>query len=329
MTKKEIINYLEAINTQELFAQADALRKKYCGDKVFIRGLIEFSNVCVRNCKYCGLRRDNKIIKPYRMRTGEILEASGRIVRGGIKTIILQSGDDFYYTRSVLCKLIKDIKDRFPDVAITLSIGERPLSEYKAFREHGADRYLLKQETMNEKLYRLLCPGQSLKKRIKILEYLKKIGFQVGVGNIVGLPGQTLADLAEDIMFFKNFEPDMIGIGPFLPQEDTPLSKSLIPALGLVLKFLALTRIVTRNSHLPATTALSTLNKERGLVQGLKAGCNVIMVNFTPQKYGKDYKIYDKKTKIDIKRAKEAVRKAKRKLCLDRGDSLLLLFRGR
>ncbi len=323
MTKKEIINCLESINTQALFSKADEVRKKYCGDKVFIRGLIEFSNVCVRNCNYCGLRKDNKKIKPYRMRPEEILEASGRIVHKGIRTIVLQSGDDFYYTRSVLCKLIKDIKDRFPDVAITLSIGERPLSEYKAFREHGADRYLLKQETMNEKLYRLLCPGQSLKRRIKILEYLKKLGFQVGAGNIVGLPGQTLADLAQDIMFFKDFEPDMIGIGPFLPQKNTPLAKNRLPDISLVLRCLALTRIVTRNSHLPATTALASFDKERGYIRGLKAGCNVIMVNFTPQKYRKDYKIYDKKIRTDINKAREAARKAKRKLCLDRGDSFM------
>ncbi len=321
MTKKKIINYLQSINGKELFSQSDEVRETYCGNKVFIRGLIEFSNVCVRNCKFCGLRKDNKRLKRYRLEPAEILRIAGRIAGKGIKTIVLQSGDDFYYTRKIICKLIKDIKDRFPEMAITLSLGERPFFEYKAFREQGADRYLLKQETINEKLYRLLCPGQSLKKRIKILEYLKKIGFQVGVGNIVRIPGQTFVDLADDIMFFKDFKPDMISVGPFLPQRDTPSFKNNVPDIKLVLKCLALTRIVSRDSHMPVTTSLATLNKDKGVVLGLKAGCNVIMVNFTPRKQRKYYKIYDKKTEIDIKKAGDMIKKAKRTICLERGDS--------
>ena len=321
MIKKEIIQWLASVNTRALFDKADKTRKKYCGNKIFIRGLIEFSNVCVRNCKFCGLRRDNKRIKRYRLQPAEILKISGRIARKGIKTIVLQSGDDFYYTRRILCGLIKGIKDRFPDIAITLSLGERPLSEYKAFREYGADRYLLKHETINEKFYSSLCPGQSLKKRIRILEYLKKIGFQVGVGNIVGLPGQTLDDLAEDIMFFKDFKPDMLSVGPFLPQRQTPFFKNSVPDIKLVLKCIALSRIVTRESHMPVTTSLATLSIDKGIVLGLKSGCNVIMVNFTPHKQRKHYRIYDNKIKVDIKIVGDMLKKARRKICLERGDS--------
>ncbi len=321
MNKKEILEYLKSRKISPFLNEADKIRKSYCGDEVFIRGIIEFSNVCVRNCLYCGLRRDNKKIKRYRMQPEEIIECAFKIIEKGIKTIVLQSGDDFYYTREMIGGIISKIKKKYPWVAITLSIGERPLKEYKTFRDYGADRYLLKTETMNAKLYQRLHPGQSLSARLKILDYLKKLDFQVGAGCIVGLPGQTLDDLVEDILFLKKSHFTMAGIGPFIPQGETPLKNFPQGKLKLTLKVLALARIATKKTHLPATTALATINPQKGLVLGLRAGCNVIMPDFTPGNYRKKYEIYDHKVKVTLSNAKKIILQAKRKLCLNRGDA--------
>ena len=321
MNKKEILEYLKSRKISSLLNKADRTRKLYCGDEVFIRGIIEFSNFCVRNCLYCGLRRDNEKMKRYRMQPEEIIECAFKIIEKGIKTVVLQSGDDFYYTREMIGGIIYKIKKKYSKVAITLSIGERTLKEYKAFRDYGADRYLLKTETMNAKLYQRLHPGQSLSARLKILDYLKKLGFQVGAGCIVGLPGQTLNDLVEDILFLKKSHFAMAGIGPFIPQGETPLKKFPSGKLVLTLKILALTRILTKNSHLPATTALATINPQKGQGAGLRAGCNVIMPDFTPWNYGKEYKIYDHKVKVTLTNAKKIILQAKRKICLNRGDA--------
>ncbi len=321
MNKKEILEYLKSNEISSLINRADKIRKAYCGEEVFIRGIIEFSNVCVRNCLYCGLRRDNKKTKRYRMQPEEIIECAFKIIEKGIKTIVLQSGDDFYYTREMIGKIIGKIKKKYPQVAITLSIGERPLKEYKAFRDYGADRYLMKMETTNAKLYQRLHPGQSLSVRLKILDYMKKLDFQVGAGCIVGLPGQTLDDLVDDILFLKKTHFAMAGIGPFIPQGETPLKNFPAGKLKLTLKVLALARISTKNTHLPATTALATINPQKGLVLGLRAGCNVIMPDFTPVNYGKKYKIYDHKVKVTLTNAKKIILQAKRKLCLNRGDA--------
>ena len=238
-----------------IFKKADSVRKKLCGGEIHIRGIIEFSNYCCRSCLYCGLRRQNKNITRYRMPPDEIIGLSNKIIQCGVKTVILQSGDDFGYNRKALSDIIYKIKGANPEMAITLSLGERPFDDYKAFRDAGADRYLLKHETANPKLYKRLHPGQTLKGRIKILGYLKKLGYQVGAGNIVGLPGQTPGDLADDILLMKDIDVDMAGIGPFIPQKDTPLSGSPHGSLELTLMVLALARIVTGNAHLPATTA--------------------------------------------------------------------------
>lgn len=315
MTKKEIKDYLTSKSSRDLFRIADRIRKDYCTDKVFIRGIIEFSNFCARNCLYCGLRRDNNFLKRYRMPKEKILKAAYTIAKKGIKTIILQSGDDFYYTRKDICDIIANIKKNSPDTAVTLSIGERDMRDYKAFREYGADRYLLKHETINSKLYRLLHPGQSLTKRLKILDYLKKNNYRVGTGSIVGLPFQTTEDLVKDILFFKNFRPHMLGIGPFIPQNNTPLKDYKSPSLSLVLKFLALTRIITKTPYIPATTALATLSKDKGLEKGLESGCNVIMINFTPDMYKRNYVIYNNKEDINFNRASQSISKVKRLLC--------------
>jgi len=322
MKKEEILEYLKSDKTDSLFKKADKIRKLYCGDKVFIRGIIEFSNYCCRSCLYCGLRQENKKLLRYRMTSGEIIRLARQIIEQGVKTIVLQSGDDFGFSQRMLSDIILNIKSANPEVAITLSLGERPFDDYRAFRNAGADRYLLKHETANPRLYERLHPGQSLKKRIETLEYLKKLGYQVGAGNIVGLAGQTLEDLAEDILFMKELDVDMAGIGPFIPQKDTPLYGQPPGRLDLTLKVLALTRIITKDTHLPSTTALATLDPQDGQFLGLKAGCNVLMPDFTPESYRKNYTIYDNKVRVSLDRARELIFKAGRLISRDRGDSL-------
>ena len=322
MKKEEILEYLKNDKTDSLFKKADKIRKLYCGDRVFIRGIIEFSNYCCRSCLYCGLRQENKKLLRYRMTPRQIIRLARQIIEQGVKTIVLQSGDDFGFSQRILSDIILNIKSANPEVAITLSLGERSFDDYRAFRDAGADRYLLKHETANPRLYERLHPGQSLKKRIETLEYLKKLGYQVGAGNIVGLAGQTLEDLVDDILFMKKLDVDMAGIGPFIPQKDTPLSNQPPGKLDLTLKVLALTRIITKNTHLPSTTALATLDPQDGQFLGLKAGCNVLMPDFTPECYRKDYTIYDDKVRVSLDRAEELIFKAGRLISRDRGDSL-------
>ncbi len=306
---------------QDLLQMADRTRKKFCKDEVHLRGIIEFSNYCSRDCLYCGLRRDNKNITRYRMKPGEIVGLAVKIAAQGVNTIVLQSGDDFYYTQKSLCKIISQIKQK-TGAAVTLSIGERPLDDYQAFKDSGADRYLLKHETLNPALYRILHPGQNLKQRLKILEYLKKIGFQVGSGNIVGLPNQSIKDLMRDVLLLKELDVDMAGIGPFIPQKDTPLADQPPGDLDLTLKVLAMARILTKNAHLPATTALASLDRESGYLRALKSGANVIMPDFTPASYQINYRIYDNKIDLSLKKAKQIISKAGRTISRGRGDSL-------
>ena len=322
MNKKEIVENLTKEDPGDLFKEADKVRKYFFGEGILARGIIDFSNRCVRNCMYCGLRNNNIGLERYSMTKEEILDTAGVIVENNIKTIILQSGDDFSYTRESLCDIIKGLKDKFKDIAITLSIGERPFDDYIAFKEAGADRYLLKHETINPELYHSFNPGMSIKHRIEILEFLKKTGYQVGTGFIVGFPGQTAEDIADDILFLKDFKPDMSAIGPLIPQADTPLKHFKKGSVDLTLRAVAITRIITKLSHIPATTALA--NTDEGLdaqVKALRCGANVIMPDFTPPKYSKFYRIYDKSTRINMENAKKAAALAGRYLEFLRGDS--------
>lgn len=313
MNKKKIIEYLSDPDIKiELFRAADEVRKKCCGDVVRLRGIIEFSNNCVRNCLYCGLRRDNKKIKRYRMSEIEILDAVKEVTKNSVRTVVLQSGDDPIYTTKMICALIRKIKKSFP-CAITLSIGERPLSDYRSFKDEGADRYLLKHETANPDLYRKLHPGQDFKTRIKILEHLKKLKYEVGAGSIVGLPGQTIDDMAEDIVFLKKLKVDMAGIGPFIPQKDTPFGRYPAGSLNITLRMIALLRIALGKINLPATTALATTDPAAAQIKALKCGANVIMCDFTPNRFRKEYRIYDNKERIDLPRALGVIKKSDRK----------------
>lgn len=273
----------------ELFKAADRVRKKYVGDEVHLRGLIEFSNYCKQNCMYCGLRRENKEIERYRLETEQIIEFAKHASNLGYKTVVLQSGEDAYYNIERMKKIISEIK-KF-DLAITLSIGEKTFEEYKAYKEAGADRFLIRIETTDKNLYTKLDPDMDWQNRLNCIEDLKKLGYEVGSGCLVGLPEQTLESLAEDILFFKEINADMIGIGPFIPNENTPLKDAQGGKFELALKVMAITRLLLPDINIPATTAMETLNSNGRLI-ALQSGANVVMPNVTQGEYRKLYEIY-------------------------------------
>lgn len=298
LTKQEIINYLST-DDKELFTKADAIRKQYVGDEVHLRGLIEFSNICKRTCFYCGLRNENHNLTRYRLSEDKIIEFAKHGAELGLKTIVLQSGEDSYFSIDKLCKIVKAIK-KF-DVAITLSVGEKTYKEYKALKDAGADRYLLRIETTDENLYKKLHPNMSFKNRIECLYNIKELGYETGTGCLVGLPNQTIESLANDILFFKELDADMVGIGPFIPHPDTPLGEcnlDLNKNFDLSLKVMALTRILLKDINIPATTAMETINPN-GRIIALKSGANVVMPNITQGEYRKQYIIYPNKICTD------------------------------
>ena len=298
LTKQEIINYLST-DDKELFTKADAIRKQYVGDEVHLRGLIEFSNICKRTCFYCGLRNENHNLTRYRLSEDEIIEFAKHGAELGLKTVVLQSGEDSYFSIDKLCKIVKAIK-KF-DVAITLSVGEKTYKEYKALKDAGADRYLLRIETTDENLYKKLHPNMSFKNRIECLYNIKELGYETGTGCLVGLPNQTIESLANDILFFKELDADMVGIGPFIPHPDTPLGEcnlDLNKNFDLSLKVMALTRILLKDINIPATTAMETINPN-GRIIALKSGANVVMPNITQGEYRKQYIIYPNKICTD------------------------------
>lgn len=290
LDKYEIISLLknDDIN-QELFKAADEVREKYLGNYVHLRGLIEFTNICKRNCMYCGLRRDNKNLKRYRLTEDEILDFAQKAVNYGYKTIVLQGGEDDYFTKERMVNIIKGIKKL--GVALTLSLGEKTYEEYKAFKEAGADRYLIRIETTDKKLYEDMDPNMSFEERLNCLKNLGDLGYEVGSGVLVGLPNQTIESLANDILFFKKINADMIGIGPFIPNEDTPLKDAEGGNLTLALKVMAITRLILPDINIPATTAMESLTAN-GRITALQSGANVVMPNVTEGEYRKLYALY-------------------------------------
>ncbi len=288
--KSKIVKILSEDDPSALFAEADRARKKYVGDEVYLRGIIEFSNYCIQDCHYCGLGCNNNTLERYRMSDDEILAGARDILNSGIGTIVLQSGEDTFYSAQKIVNLIKRIKDE-TGLVITLSTGEWPLKAYELFKEAGADRYLLKHETSDSDLYKHIKPGGNQSYRIKCLKHLKSLGFETGSGVMVGLPGQTVESLADDIMMFRELDIDMIGIGPFIAHPQTPLAGYPTGSPELVLKMIAMTRIMTRNTNIPATTALTTIDP-KNRVRSLMSGANVIMPDFTPVKYRRLYEIY-------------------------------------
>ena len=274
---------------------AAAERKKWYGDAVFTRGLIEISNHCRNDCFYCGIRRSNRAADRYRLSPEDILACCEEGYALGFRTFVLQGGEDGYYTDEVLCPLIGTMKSRWPDCAVTLSLGERSRESYKKLFEAGADRYLLRHETADPDHYASLHPPEmSFQNRMDCLYALREIGYQVGCGFMVGSPGQTAAHLAKDLEFIQAFQPEMCGIGPFLPQKDTPFGTRPAGSGELTCFLLSVIRLIAPKVLLPATTALGTLDP-LGREKGLMAGANVVMPNLSPASVRKKYALYDNK----------------------------------
>lgn len=281
--------------SEYLFAIAREVRKTYYGTDVYVRGLIEFSNCCKNDCYYCGIRRSNKEAHRYRLTEEEILSCCEEGYRLGFRTFVLQSGEDAYFTKERLVSLIEKIRAKFPDCAITLSIGEWGRDSYQAFFDAGADRYLLRHETYNHEHYGMLHPASlNAAHRQKCLWALKEIGYQTGTGFMVGSPGQTPELLAEDLLFIKELNPQMVGIGPFIPHHATPFKDEPAGTLELTLFLLGCIRLMLPKVLLPATTALGTIHP-KGRELGILAGANVVMPNLSPTNVRKDYLLYDNK----------------------------------
>ena len=292
LTREDIIALLRAPidHSMDIFTAADRVRKQQMGNEIFLRGIIEFSNFCERNCLYCGLRKSNSKLNRYRMSEDEIIATAKQIKKAGVPTVVLQSGEDSFYSQDIVCRLIERIRKE-TDLIITLSIGERALDDYKAFQQAGANRYLLKHETASRELYKYLRPGCDWGNRMQCLRRLKQLGFETGTGNMVGLPGQTPEILADDLLVMKLLDADMLGIGPFIAHPDTPLAGIENDDLEITLRVLAVARLITRNTNIPATTALATLHPQ-GRILALQSGANVVMPDFTPDIYKSRYDIY-------------------------------------
>lgn len=292
---KEVIESNFKAPEPELIKEADRIRRSIYGDRVFLRGLIEVSNVCRSNCYYCGIRHGNSHVDRYRLTKEEILACCEQGFQLGFRTFVLQGGEDPYLDDKRLVDIISSVREKYPACAITLSFGEKPKESYQRLFEAGANRYLLRHETASDDHYRRLHPDNlSLDHRKKCLYTLKEIGYQVGAGFMVDSPFQTVGNLAEDLLFLKELEPHMVGIGPFIPQKDTPLGKEKAGTLSHTITMLALTRLLLPEALLPSTTALGSIDPH-GRERGLQAGANVVMPNLSPIEARSKYSLYDHK----------------------------------
>ena len=314
LSKLDLLGWLhesQPARLQELYDWADAVRSDHVGGAVHLRGLIEISSHCERQCMYCGLRQANQALPRYRMTRQEILDCARQAERLGYGTVVMQAGEDDLLTAEWIAEIVWWIK-RKTALAVTLSLGERDQEELRLWRSLGADRYLLRFETSDRNLYRIIHPSRRSggPDRLTLLRQLKGLGYEAGGGVMIGIPGQSYESLAEDILTFRSLDLDMIGIGPFIPHAATPLgSGALRPAIApsdqvpaneeTVYKMIALTRIVCPSANIPSTTALATINRVDGRTKGLKAGANVVMPNLTPTKYRKLYEIYPEKACIN------------------------------
>ncbi len=294
--KKELAEFLaQNGDDSALYAAADAKRRQYYGDKVYIRALIEVSNYCKNNCLYCGIRRANPKAVRYRIGKAEILDCCKEGYALGFRTFVLQGGEDEEFTDSFVCDVVSSIKAQYPDTAVTLSLGERSYESYRALRASGADRYLLRHETADSSHYSRLHPrSMTLNARKKCLYDLRALGYEVGSGFMVGSPYQTIENLADDLEFLKELRPHMIGIGPFISHRDTPFRNMPNGTLCMTLKLISVLRLIFPKALIPATTALGTI-AEGGRELGLKAGANVIMPNLSPESAREKYNLYDNK----------------------------------
>lgn len=312
---------------QYLFSKADSRKREIYQDKIFIRGLIELSNYCKNNCLYCGIRAANKNISRYRLTKEQVLGCAVNGYELGFRTFVLQGGEDTAYSDKDICDMVRSIKELFPDCAVTLSIGEKSYESYKAYREAGADRYLLRHETATKEHYKQLHPEtMSFENRLRCLQDLKALGYQVGSGFMVGSPYQTPQDLITDLRFLQEIQPDMIGIGPFIPHHQTPFANKKQGELHLTLRMLSILRLMFSKALLPSTTALGSIDPD-GRIMGLQCGANVVMPNLSPLDVRELYKIYDNKAYINAEAAEGlSLLKAQAssigcQIVIDRGDA--------
>ena len=278
-----------------LAEKARAVREKYYGKAVYMRGLIEFTNICKNNCYYCGIRRDNPNAERYRLSEQQILSCCDIGYELGFRTFVLQGGEDPYYTDERVTSIVSAIKEKYPDCAVTLSIGEREKESYQKFFDAGADRYLLRHETADKEHYEMLHPAElSFDHRMKCLRDLKDIGYQVGCGMMVGSPYQTTAHMVKDLRFLQEFKPEMVGIGPFIPHHDTQFADREAGTVEMTIRLLSIIRLLLPDVLLPATTALGTIDPH-GREKGILAGANVVMPNLSPSDVRGKYLLYDNK----------------------------------
>ncbi len=298
LTKEEYVLLLSHISpalSEYLFEKARKTAHVYFGNRIYTRGLIEFTNHCKNDCFYCGIRAGNQNAVRYRLSKADILQCCADGYALGFRTFVLQGGEDPFYSDGDMVNMISKIKTRYPDCALTLSVGEKSVASYKAFYDAGADRYLLRHETANAAHYAMLHPKtQTLQNRKQCLWALKEIGYQVGTGFMVGSPFQTAEHLAEDLLFIQELSPQMIGIGPFIPHHDTPFSGQSQGSLELTLFLIGILRLLAPNALIPATTALGTIHPQ-GREKGILAGANVVMPNLSPVGVRKKYELYDNK----------------------------------
>ena len=329
LQKEEYIYILENYDDETLSyigKKAVKMSKKYFSDKIYTRGLIEISNICKNDCYYCGIRKSNSTLSRYRLSKEDILFCCREGYSLGFRTFVLQGGEDGHFTDDFLCDIIKEIKNLYPGCAVTLSLGERNYESYKKLKNAGADRYLLRHETANDAHYSKLHPAEmKLSDRKKCLFELKELGYQTGAGFMVGSPYQNNENIAEDLLFIKELNPHMVGIGPFIPHKDTPFAGFSQGNLKLTLLLLSIIRLMLKNVLLPATTALGTICKN-GRELGILAGANVVMPNLSPVSVRKKYSLYDNKICTGEEAAENLVLLEKRfnkigyTLSSDRGD---------
>lgn len=307
ISKESVCSYLQRPANEKLSLQDHVLEKqsrllteKYYNKDVFLRGIVEFSNFCSQSCNYCGLRVQNSSILRYRLSVEEILETVKLIYRDGLRSVVLQSGEDLFYTNSVIAHLCYEIRSLFPDMAITLSIGERSLPAYKKFRLSGASRFLMKHESCNPILYRNMHPTQELSTRLHSQQLLRKAGFVVGSGFLSGLPGQTLEDVYQELLFLQQNQFDMWGIGLFLPANGTPLEKQPCGDPAIVHRSMICSRIFDPQTMIPITTAYHSFVGDQETIQSIHDVANVFMINYTPDMVKKLYSIYDRKRSLTL-----------------------------
>ncbi|MFA6808507.1 MAG: [FeFe] hydrogenase H-cluster radical SAM maturase HydE [Eubacteriales bacterium] len=332
LNESELLNLLNNVSNNEInylhIKAIETLNKTY-GKKIFLRGLIEFTNYCKNNCSYCGIRAGNKKCQRYRLSEKEILAICLEGYTLGYRTFVLQGGEDPYYSDTILTELIKEIKKQYPDCAVTLSIGERSPTSYKTLYNSGADRFLIREETRSKELYNKLHPNMSYENREFCLHELKRIGYQIGGGFMVGLPFQTNADYVKDLLFLKQLQPHMIGIGPFIPHKDTSLSKYPPGSIEMTCILLSILRLLLPEVLLPATTALGTLDP-LGWEKGFYAGANVVMLNLSPPDAREKYSLYEGKANIPddaikyLSNIKSRIEKCGFTLDTSRGDHISL-----